>query len=176
MEETTVSVIGILVAAILMYIVPLILISERADDIAQLLTQTVTAEFVDEVIKSGEISEDKYRTFIRRLSSSGNAYDIEMEVKILDENTAKENANGTNTYYSIYTSQIEQMLGQSSTDNNNQGRIILKQGDYISVTVKNSSKTMSQTLKNFYHVMRGANIQIITATAFGTVAINGATT
>ena len=93
----------------------------------------------------------------------------------LDENTSK--IIGTNnTYYSIYTSQIEDIIGTSglNTENNNDGKFILKQGDAISVTVRNSSKTLSQSLKSFYYTPIGSDVQIITATASGTVAINGA--
>jgi len=180
MEETTMSVIGIFIAAILMFIVPLIFISERSDDISQLVAQTATAEFVDEVIKTGKITEDKYNKFIVGLNASGNTYDIDMEVKILDENTAKlgeKDKIGTNTYYSIYTSQIEDMIGLAESEqyNHNQGRLVLKQGDAISVTVKNSSKTLSQSLKSFYYGIKGTNVQIITATASGTVVIDGTT-
>lgn len=181
MEETTVSIIGIVIAAIIMLIVPLMLISDRADDIAQLTVQTATAQFVDEVIKTGKITNDKYQKFVNRLISSGNTYEIDMELKILDENTSKivtdkdSTQIGNNTYYSIFTSQIEDIIGVSgsNTNNNNDGKIILKQGDAISVTVKNSSKTLSQSLKSFYYGTRGTSIQIITATASGTVAING---
>ena len=175
MEETTVSIIGILIAAVLMFIVPLILIADRTDDISQLLIQTATADFVDEVIKTGKIMDSEYQHFIARLSTSGNTYDVDIELKILDENTTKQGDN--NKYYSIYTSQIEDIIGVSgeSTTNNTEGKFILKQGDVISVTVRNSSKTLSQVLKSFYFGIKGTDIQIITATASGTVAINGAT-
>lgn len=175
MEDTTVSIIGIMVAAIIMFLVPLILIADRADDIAQLVVQTATAEFVDEVIKNGKITNDQYQKFISHITSSGNTYDIDMEIKILDENTSKIGEN--NTYYSIFTSQIEKIIGKSALvtdDNNRDGKIILKQGDEISVTVRNSNKTFSQSLKSFYYNFAGSNVQIITATASGTIAIDGA--
>lgn len=183
MEETTVSVIGIVVAAIIMFIVPVILIADRSDDISQLVVQTATAEFVDDVVKTGQITDSRYQEFINSLSSSGNTYEIDMEVKILDENTAKKvtdyypNKVGNNTYYSIFTSQIENKLGKSaeSTANNNNGKLILKQGDQILITVRNSSLTFSQALKSFYYNVKGDDMHIITATASGTVAINGAT-
>ena len=174
MEETTVSVIGIIIAALLMFIVPLILISDRSDDIAQLLVQTATAEFVDEIIKTGKITDDKYQKFISEITTSRNSYEIDMELKILDENTAKIGSN--NTYYSIFTSQIEDIIGVSGNinENNADGKIILKQGDIISVTVNNNSKTLSQSLKGFFYGINGTDISIIAATASGTVAITGA--
>lgn len=174
MEETTVSIIGIMIAAVLMFIVPLTLIADRSDDISQLVTQTVTAEFVDEIIKTGKITADDYQNFILSLNTTGNTYEIDMEVKILDENTAKpktlDSGNieiGNNRQYSIFTSQIEDKLW-------NDGRILLKQGDAISVTVKNSSQTLSQSLKSFFYNITGTNMQIIAATASGTIVVDGA--
>ena len=174
MEETTVSIIGIIIAAIIMFIVPLTLIADRSDDIAQLLVQTATAEFVDEIVKTGKITDDSYQNFITTITTSRNSYDVDMEIKILDENTAK--IGGNNTYYSIFTSQIEDIIGVSvnTTSNNRDGKIVLKQGDVISITVRNNSKTLSQSLKSFYYSMKDSDIQIIAATASGTVAINGA--
>jgi len=185
MEETTVSIIGIFIAAIMMFIVPLILIADRSDDISQLTVQTLTAEFVDEVVKSGKITDDTYTKYISSLSSTGNIYEIDMEIKILDENTAKrltvaEDGSvepGKNTYYSIFTSQVEDIIGVSGsiTNNNREGKILLKHGDAISVTVKNISKTLSQSLKSFYYKINGDNSQIIAATASGTIVIDGQT-
>ena len=174
MEDTTISIVGIVIAAVLMFLVPLILIADRADDIAQLIVQTCTAEFVNEIVKSGKITNDQYQKFRDQLLSSGNTYEIDMEIKILDQNTAKI-GNNNNTYYSIFTSQIEDILTKSGQDigDDMEGTLILKQGDGISLTVKNSSKTLSQSLKNFYYNIAGSDIQIIAATASGTVAING---
>lgn len=174
MEETTVSIIGIIIAAILLFIVPLILIADRSDDISQLVAQTVTAEFVDEIIKTGQITEDAYQDFILSLNTTGNSYEIDMEVKILDKNTSKKITDndstkiGNNTYYSIFASQIEDIVTEK-------GKIILKNGDAISVTVKNSSQTFSQSLKNFYTNISGSGSQIIVGTASGTVVVDGAT-
>ncbi len=182
MEETTVTIIGIIIAAVIMFIVPLILIAETTDDISELVIQNATAEFVDEIIKTGQITSSKYYDFIRSLQSSGNTYEIDMEVKILDENTSKrttdaDNTIGNNTYYSIFTSQIEQKINKSeeNTTNNLEGKLILKQGDGISVIVRNSSATFSQALKSFYYTAVGDDLHIISASASGTVAIDGRT-
>ena len=183
MEETTVSIIGLLIATIIMFIVPITLISDISDDISELVVQTATAEFVSDVIKTGKITSKRYQQFVSSLESSGNTYEIDIEVKILDENTSKyvTDANpeevGNNTYYSIYTSQIEDKIGASAAieNNNIDGKLILKQGDGISVTVRNSSATFSQALKSVYYNSRGNDIHIIAASASGTVAIDGST-
>ena len=183
MEETTVSIIGIVIASIIMFIVPLTLIADRSDDISQLVIETATAEFVDEIVKTGKITDDTYLKYVEALFSTGNTYEIEMQVKFLDENTAKVVTDnnptqiGNNTYYSIYTSQIEDLIGvsASNTNNNGQGKLILKHGDVITVTAKNNSRTLSQSLKSLYYNWTGAGSQIIAATATGTVVIDGST-
>ena len=55
------------------------------------------------------------------------------------------------------------------------GKFILKQGDIISVTVKNNSKTLSQVLKSFYYNSTTGDLHIIAASSSGTININGAT-
>lgn len=182
MDDTLVTIIGIITASIIMFIAPLILIADRSDDISQLLVQTATSDFVNEVIKTGKITLDNYQRFISSIQASGNTYDIDMEVRILDETTSKmvtDNSHvvGNNTYYSIFTSQVEDKLGISSqiTDNNRTGQLILKQGDLISVTVKNSSQTLSQLLKSLYNNVTIGDLQIIAAGSSGTININGAT-
>ena len=184
MENTTMDIVGIFVAAILMFLVPLFLIADRSDDISQLVAQTATAEFVNEAIRAGTITSDNYDRFVSTLFSSGNTFDIDLEVKILDETPSKLVTDndpekiGNNSYYTLYTSQIEDKIGSSSSlnsNNNRYGKLVLKQGDQISVTVKNNSRTLSQTLKNFYYNLVGDDVHIIVATSSGTVAINGST-
>lgn len=183
MENTPMDIIGIMLGAVLLFIVPLFLVADRADDVSQLSAQTTTAEFINEVVKEGVITSDNYQRFTSALFSFGNTFDIDLEVKILDKTTSKmvTDSNiqqiGNNSYYSLYTSQVEDKIGLSSTSqgNNRYGKLILKQGDQVSVTVRNSSRTLSQTLKNIYYNISGADIHIIAAAASGTVAINGST-
>ena len=181
MEDSTISIVGIIIAVILMFIVPLILIADRGDDISQLTVQTLTAQFVDNIVKQGKITNDDYERYLSSLQSSGNTYDVSIEIKILDKNTAQRETNidsqvGQNSYYSIFTTQIEERLSKTGASSNlsTTGQIILKEGDIISVTTKNSSKTLSQTLKSIYYTIRGEDLHIIASTSTGTVAVNGA--
>lgn len=179
MEETSVSIIGIIIAAILMFIVPLYTIADRNDDISQLTVQTETALFVDNIIRLGKITASDYQQYITSLNDSGNTYDIEIELKILDTNLTKKvtvanpSQIGENVYYSLYTSQIEDKLIQDEAINPGKGVILLKEGDRISVTAKNSSKTLSQSLKSFYYTISGSDLHIISGASSGTIAVNG---
>lgn len=172
MGDSLITVVAIFLAAVLMFVFPLLSVSERNDDISQLAVQTATTEFVNSVKTMGSITQDKYGSFIQTLNSTGNTYDVDIEVKILDENLNKKlgQANkekiGENQYYSEYTSQIEKKL-------NDNGKYTLKEGDMISVTVKNSNKTIAQLLKNFFYSITGNDSYQIAASASTLITVNG---
>lgn len=175
MGDTVITIIAVFLAAVLMFVFPLLSVSERNDDISQLAVQTATNEFVNSVKTIGAITEEKYGAFIQTINSTGNTFDVEMEVKILDENLNKKVGSaslqkiGENVYYSVYTSQIMQELER--IDGNH--RYVLKEGDMISVTVKNNNKTIAQMLKNFFYSMTGNDSYQIAASATTMVTANG---
>ena len=135
MEDTLISVIAIALAVILMFVFPLMTMSDRADDVAQLTVEVATTEFVNEIRTTGKITPDEYSKFIENIGSTGNTYNIEMEIRVLDENpgritTRETHEIGENVYYSVYTSQIEEVLRRSTSDNIYK----LKEGDTFTVT------------------------------------------
>ena len=158
MSDTLMVVIGIFVAVILMFIFPLMSLSERSDDISQSVVQTATSEFVDKVSVAGKIKRVDYETYAQTIAGTGNTYEIEIEVQHLDENPGKKAAVtsgsliGENVRYSTFTTEILDKMypnGSSSQD------YILKKGDNIIVTAKNTNRTMAQMLRTtFYKVTR----------------------
>lgn len=175
MGDSVITVVAIFLAAILMFVFPLMSVAERNDDIAQLSAQTITAEFVDNARAIGKITMEDYTKFVNKLSSTGNAYDIEMEVKVLDENIGKKSAwtnkqvIGENVYYSIYTSQILEVL----TDETSNGVYSMKQGDYFSVSIKNTNQTIAQLLRSFFYSIAGKDTYQVAAQHSGMVTSTG---
>ena len=172
MGDTLITVVAIFLAAILMFIFPLMAISERNDDISQLEVQTATTEFVDNIRLTGKITQDAYDAYVLKIASTGNTYDVEMEVQVLDENPSKKVTQvssskvGENVYYSIYTSQIENEM------NSNDGVKDLKEGDIVTIKVKNTNLTISQILKNFVYSLSGNDTYQIAASHSGVVMSN----
>lgn len=175
MGDTLITIIAIALAAVLMFVFPLMTMSDRTDDVSQLTVETATTEFVDDVRTTGKITMDKYGKFVENLSSTGNSYDIEMEAKILDENPGKKTTQasstkiGENVYYSMYTSQILDTV----SGNNGKKILALKEGDMFSASVKNTNTTMSQQLKNFFYSVTGNDTYTIAASHAGFVTANG---
>lgn len=173
MSDTVVTVVAIFLAAILMFIFPLMATSTNTDDIAKQAVDAATTDFVDSIRSTGKITQDNYDDFIQMISSTGNSFDVEMEVQVLDNNPGKKVAEavetkvGENYYYNKYTSQI---LEEVNSDN---GAMYLKQGDIVSVSVKNSNRTISTILKDFIYSVTGNNSATVTAQHSGIVNVNG---
>ena len=59
MSDTLVTIIAIGLAAVLMFVFPLMTMSDRTDDVSKLTVETATTEFVDEIRTTGKITPDK---------------------------------------------------------------------------------------------------------------------
>ena len=172
MGDSFTTIIAIFLAAILMFIFPLMSMAERTDDVSQLSVQTTTTEFVDKVRTTGKLTLNDYEKYLSTIAATGNSFDVNIEIQQLDENPGVKTTQvemtkiGENLYYNIYTSQIEEKLGTS-------GKISLKEGDRIAVTVKNTNQTIAQSLKNFVYQIVGNDTYQIAAQHSGIVSVNG---
>ncbi len=173
MSDTVVTVLAIFLAAILMFIFPLMSTADRTDDISTQAVDAVTTDFVDEIRSTGKITQDSYDNFVQTISSTGNSYEVEMEVQVLDDNPGKKVTEaeytkvGENYYYSKYTTQI---LDEVNSD---KGAMYLKQGDMVTINVKNTNRTIGTILKDFVYRVTGNNSASITASHSGIVTVNG---
>lgn len=172
MGDSLITIIAIFLAAILMFVFPLMAMSERTDDVAELAVQTATTDFVDNVRTTGKLTTDDYDKYLETIAATGNSFDVDIELQILDENPGVKTTQaemtkiGENLYYNLYTSQVEEKL-------DNDKRITLKEGDMVSVTVRNTNQTISQILKNFFYQLSGNDTYQITAQNAGIVTVNG---
>ena len=175
MSDTLITIIAIFLAAVLMFVFPLMAVSNNQEDVTQLAVTEATQEFVNKAATKGKITQEDYDAYVQTLGATGNTYDIEMEFKILDENPGKKSTQsakdkiGENVYYSVFTTQIQEALeGENKVYN-------LKEGDIINVSVKNTNLTLSQSLKNFFYTVVGNDTYTIAASSSGLVLRNGDT-
>ena len=118
---------------------------------------------------------DNYTKLVNTIDSTGNTYEVEMEVKVLDENVGKKSAwtqgtvIGENVYYSVYTAQILEEIQA----NGGRGVYNMKEGDILSVSVKNTNKTLSQTIRGVFYSMSGGDVYSIAAQHSGVVTATG---
>ena len=163
MGNSATTIIAIILAAILMFVFPLMTMADKTDDTVKLTVQTATTNFTNQVRNTGYLSQEDYDKFLLTLSSTNNSYDVELVVQKLDENPAKKAGGvnvqiGDNVYYTMYTTQVLDSLPLS-----------LKEGDIISVTVKNTNKTIANQLRNFMFKVTGNESKAITAQSSGII-------
>lgn len=169
--DTFITIVGIVLAAILMFGFPLMSMSDRTDDIVTMTAQTATTEFVDDVRVTGLLTSDKLAAFDQKLAATGNAYDREMEVKVLDENPGKKTTQanytkiGENVYYTQYTTQVLESLEQ--------GSMLLEPGDNILVSVKNQNSTAAQSLNASFLGITNSDTYAISAEGAGMIYVKG---
>lgn len=174
MGDTLMTVVAVFLAVILMFLFPMLSVSERTDDISQLAVETAVSEFVDNSRAVGKITMQNYEKLVNALNATGNSYDIEIEHKVLDENVGKKTAwtqgqvIGENVYYSVYTSQIlDTITGDNAKD------YLLKEGDLLSCTAKNTNQTISQTLRSVFYSISSNNAYQVGAQHSGMVTATG---
>ena len=173
MGDSLTTIIAIFLAGVLIFIVPLMTISSQRDHAAQLKVETLTTQFVDKVRTTGKLTQNALESYKEQIMATGDVYEVEIRVDILDENPGVKTSQaattkiGENVYYTLYTSQIEGRLQASSGKT-----ITFKEGDIVSVSVKNTNTTIAQQLRNFFYRLTGADPTIVAQDA-GMVAVNG---
>ena len=170
MGDSAMAVVAIFMAAILMFVFPLMTMADRKDDVVTLEIQTETENYVKEIATTGKTTQNAYDNYIQTLAATGNAYDVDITVQVLDENPAKKETSasktiGENVYLTMHTTQV---LEQIQSNN-----FRLKEGDIITITVKNKNETIGMQLRNFLYRVTGNNSATITASVTKMVTTNG---
>lgn len=175
MGDSMTTIIVIFLGVILIFVFPLLILSGNNDNTAQMGVQTKVSEYVSELSTTGKLTPEKIAAFQQELTALGsNAYQVDYEIKVLDENPGKKTVLttktkiGENIYYSVYTSQIDEFFN----DPNNKV-YVLKEGDIVTVSVKNTNQTIFDILTNFVSSTTSENSGKITGTASMVVMANG---
>lgn len=168
MSDTLITVVAIVLVAGLIFFVPLVTMADRFDTTSQSEVEAIVSDFVEEVRTTGKITETKYSQFLENLNSLGYTFDVEMEIKNIDENQGKKTSqtsnykNGENVYYIEYKAQVEEELEKNGVKK-------LKTGDMVLVEVRNTNLTLSQQLKNWAYKIVGNDTATIIASKAGMV-------
>lgn len=170
MSDTFITIMAVIIVAVIMFVFPLMATANQNDSITQTSVQTMVSDFVNTVAKEGKITRSNYDNFIQKLYATGNSYDVELEVQILDDNPGAKGENikviGENIYYSEFTTAIVSKL-------DSEGEYKLKQGDYILAKVTNTNVTFGTQMKNFFYSIMGKDTIAIEASASALVTTTG---
>ena len=174
MGDSAITIVAIFLAAILMFIFPLMTMADKTDDATALTVKSATTEFTNKIRTRGYISQEDYDTFVLAVAATGNSYDTDITVYKLDANPAKKQQGeevriGDNIYYTMYTTQVLEAIGAGSSEDNTRNLLALSEGDIVTVKVQNTNTTIAGQLRNFFYRVTGNSDGAIVAEASGMV-------
>lgn len=180
MTDTLMSILGIALAVLVMFIIPTIAIAGEYDEIAQTTVEVAVADFVNTIAEKGKITEFDYNELIQKISATGNSFDVQIELQVMDDNPERKtvttsqtlNEKGENLQYSVYTQDITDKIREKIT-NDEEGEYNLKKDDYIIVTVKNTNITIGTAFKNFFYGIVGKDAYVIGTSSSALVTNSG---
>jgi hypothetical protein len=173
MSDTFITVMAIMVAAVVLFAIPIMATASQNDNITQSAVQTLVSNFVNTAAREGKITQSNYNDFIQELYATGNSYQVDLEVQTLADNPGKKGVAGESIqvigesiYYSEFTNTIENEIKTNGVKK-------LKQGDYVLARVQNTNVTMGTKIKNFLYTIVGKDTIAIEASASALVSTTG---
>ncbi|CCC86257.1 hypothetical protein [Paenibacillus polymyxa] len=147
------------IAVLLLFYFPLQSTYEQQDQMAYNLSYNAVTNFVDSVRNKGYISPMMYNDFTRELGATNNLFEIKMEHKskrynpIYKDPTDEATFMGTaEVYYdAVYQETILATLFPDNgvSDFDPSRKYYLKEGDFFTVTVRNTNTTKAKLLSDF---------------------------
>lgn len=158
MDKTLWKILAFLLCAILLFLVPLLNMLERQDDIAYNVVLTECNRFVDICRDTGFITPDLYTDFVERINSTGNTY----QIRLLHVNRSvmpvyKQTGNtmvftGEHEIIHVNKSEVEIMgvlfPSTSTSPLDKSRRYEMSMGDLLFVEVQNKGKTMATAIRD----------------------------
>lgn len=161
--NTAQTIVVIFTGTIILFIFPLMTMADQTDKATQLQAQTIVTNFVDEVKKTGVITQEDYDNLIYELSALGEVYDVAITVQKVDGNSSKKQdatyvTIGDNRYIVMYNTQVTESFP-----------LYLSEGDIIITTADQISFSIGAELRNAVYRVTGNDQNAKRAEASGMV-------
>lgn len=151
MQDFLGRVIVIFTSCLLIFIVPLLLITLKQDDTTQSYVTDAVTEFVDKSRATGHISVNNYEELIQRLDATGILYEIKIN------HYSSKHGTGENQELFIKSEILDVLYGSSSTSSYE-----MQLGDYLQVEVYNKTATLGHKVFSFFSgELRTGNISCV---------------
>ncbi len=144
------KIIAIIITVILLFLTPMLYMAQKQDIISQSYVSNETTKFIDSIKNSGYISPEMYMDFVKKIDATNNLYNIEIVHShkvvepLYDENTGTFLEDYDTYYYNTYQDEIIEVFDQGKDYE-------FFQGDYISIIVKNRTKTIATRLMELFY-------------------------
>ena len=161
MSDTFIIIIGIGVAVVIIIVFPLMTMSDRTNDVAQLTAEAIVTETLDKIVAKGTIDQSDIDELVESLTSqTGYTYKHDIQVLVKDINLGKKTSQaqadktGENATYLNTLTQIEEIIGKN-------GKYLLNEGDMVAIKVESTSPEIFEAIKNWFYSLSGNEAAVI---------------
>ncbi len=134
-----------IVAAIIMFLFPMLDTWERQDDLSYIAAYTAVVDTVDAVRNTGRLTDSMYNSLVTVLNATGNKFKIQLEHREAVAIPGTTPGTYELVYLNHYTNEILNTLDTSGE------YTTFDEGDYFYISVKNTNKTQATVIKeNLY--------------------------
>ena len=134
-------VVEIFITVVLIFIMPVQYFAIKQDMISQTYLTTETSYLVDSVRNLGYLNKEMYETYLRKINTTGNVYDVEMiHYEYVFE------ANGEDYAKHCYCTYQEEILNLVYDETKELG-YRFHQGDYFVIKINNKNRTYSSFIQ-----------------------------
>jgi len=158
------KIVAILVACVLLFLYPIYSMASKTDSVVQTYVGDQTATLVDSIRSTGKLTYDMYTSYLKRLTSTDNLYDISITHQhavyypVYDDDN---NATGDVMlkYTNTYEDDILDELYFGS------GVYQFSEGDYVSVKLTNTNRTMADIMEGI--ILKKSKIGVSIYASYG---------
>lgn len=144
------KIVAFLLAAIILFLGPLLYIAQKQDAISQVYVSDETTKFVNSIKNTGFLTSVMYMDYIKKIDQTNNLYKIEIihSHKVVEPLYDEDTGTFLNDYNIYYTNTYQdEVLNTFDQGEDYQ----FSRGDYLSVTVVNRSKTLATKLMELFY-------------------------
>lgn len=84
MSDSFVTIILILIASVMLFMVPMIAVSHRKDVVSTQTVQVAINEFVDSTRKTGKVTQEEFSNLVQTLETTGETYEVNVNINNID--------------------------------------------------------------------------------------------
>lgn len=142
---------AILFGTMVLFIGTTTIYAQKQDTVVQNYVDAATSEFVDTARASGCITQNNYETFIEKLDATKNVYDV----NIIHYEEQMAPVSGEATYETTFEAHdrqdiVHELYTADAANTNQSPRYNMKTGDFLRVSVENTSPTLGRQLMGMF--------------------------
>ena len=137
-KDTLTTIIAIVIGTVVLFVFPVIKITEDADNATRVALQEAVNTYSSEVANEKSLSIEKWEAFCQKIKSISSSAEPGLYIQVMDDNVGKKSSFGSsaiygeNVYFTVQGEEVLNQLYENGEIGLNQGYIITFEAEYKS--------------------------------------------